>query len=208
MRRAEKISLFLPPPISGFAPPLPFVAMARLGLSSWLHPKPAPATGADTDKLKTKRKSLAAFSSTPKDKPTSKDNVTKTNGHRPETADMDSQATSSTTTEAAPPSRMMTLAQTITEETAKLEAYLKANNLPLPSFDVDSPADYPKLPADIAKSRNAIIVATKELGLLAHGPRESVRWAVWEFLDVLALQLINHFGIGKSPPPHPSGMAH
>lgn len=179
--------------------------MARLGLSSWLHPKPAPATGADTDKLKAKRKSLAAFSSsTPKDKSTSKDNVTNTNGHRPQTADMDSQATSSTTTEAAPPSRMMTLAKTITDETAKLEAYLKANNLPLPSFDVDSPADYPKLPADIAKSRNAIIVATKELGLLAHGPRESVRWAVWEFLDVLALQLINHFGIGKSPLPHPT----
>lgn len=174
--------------------------MARLGLSSWLHPKPAPATGADTDKLKTKRRSLAAFSSTPKDKSTPKENGTKTNGHRPQTADMDSLAASSTT-EAAPPSRMMALAQTITEETAKLEAYLKANNLPLPSFDVDSPADYPKLPADIAKSRNAIIVATKELGLLAHGPRESVRWAVWEFLDVLALQLINHFGIGKSPPP-------
>lgn len=176
--------------------------MARLGLSSWLHPKPAPATGADTDKLKTKRRSLAAFSSTPKDKSTPKENGTKTNGHRPQTADMDSLAASSTT-EAAPPSRMMALAQTITEETAKLEAYLKANNLPLPSFDVDSPADYPKLPADIAKSRNAIIVATKELGLLAHGPRESVRWAVWEFLDVLALQLINHFGIGKSPPPPP-----
>ncbi|KAK0749352.1 S-adenosyl-L-methionine-dependent methyltransferase [Schizothecium vesticola] len=94
----------------------------------------------------------------------------------------------------------MALAQTITEETKKLEAYLRANNLPLPSFDVDSPADYPKLPADIAKSRNAIIVATKELALLAHGPRESVRWAVWEFLDVLALQLINHFGIAKLVP--------
>ena len=177
--------------------------MARLGLTSWLHPKTGPATGADAEKVKTKRRSLAAFSSTPKDKPTPKENGTKTNGHQPQTADMNVLTTPSNTE--APPSRMMALAQTITEETKKLEAYLKANGLPLPSFDVDSPADYPKLPADIAKSRNAIIVATKELGLLAHGPRESVRWAVWEFLDVLALQLINHFGIGKSPLPPPPG---
>ena len=173
--------------------------MARLGLSSWLNSKPAATTTTDSKNPKAKRKSFAAFSSTPKDN----SSVSKpTNGHRPQTAaTMDVQSTPSLPTE--PPSRMMVLAQTITDETKKLETYLKAHNLPLPSFDVDAPADYPKLPEAIAQSRHAIIVATKEMSLLAHGPRESVRWAVWEFLDVLALQLINHFGIGMSSPPQP-----
>ena len=93
---------------------------------------------------------------------------------------------------------MIALAQKITGETEKLEAHMKANNLPMPSFDVDAAADFPELPPDIAKSRQEIIFATKELGLLAHGPRESVRWGIWEFLDVTALQMINHYRIGMS----------
>lgn len=95
-------------------------------------------------------------------------------------------------------SAMVDLAHKIVRETEKLDAYLKANNLPTPSFDVDAPSDFPKLPTDILKSRQEIIFATKELSLLAHGPRESLRWGVWEFLDVLALQIVNHFGIGES----------
>jgi hypothetical protein len=93
---------------------------------------------------------------------------------------------------------MVALARSITAETEKLEAYMKANNLPMPSFDVDAPADFPRLPEDIQRSRQEIIYATKELGRLAHGPRESVRWGVWEFLDVLALTAVNHYGLGKS----------
>jgi hypothetical protein len=98
-----------------------------------------------------------------------------------------------------PASRMSVLALTIARETEKLEAYFKANNLPAPSFDVNAPFDFPRLPEDILQSRQEIIFATKELSLLAHGPRESIRWGVWEFLDVLALQVVNHFGIGESP---------
>lgn len=78
------------------------------------------------------------------------------------------------------PSRMVALAQKIAKETEKLEAYMKDNNLPMPSFDEDAPADFPKLPEDVLKSRQEIIFATKELGLLAHGPRESLRWGIWE----------------------------
>ncbi|KAK1758615.1 o-methyltransferase [Echria macrotheca] len=99
--------------------------------------------------------------------------------------------------EPTPPSRMVELAQKIARETERVDAYLRANNLPTPSFDVDSPAEFPKLPADILKSKLEIIIATKELNMLAHGPRESVRWGLWEFLDVLALEIINHFGIAK-----------
>jgi hypothetical protein len=111
---------------------------------------------------------------------------------------------------------MVALAQKITKATEKLETYMKSKNLPMPSFDVDAPADFPSLPEDVQRSRQEIIHATKELGLLAHGPRESVRWGIWEvstfrrpperggidspsqFLDVLALTAINHYGLGKS----------
>jgi hypothetical protein len=75
---------------------------------------------------------------------------------------------------------MIDLAKKIAKETEALEAYMKENNLPMPSFEVDAPADFPTLPEDIMKSRQEIIYATKELGLLAHGPRESLRWGVWE----------------------------
>lgn len=77
-------------------------------------------------------------------------------------------------------SRMVTLARKIASETEKLETYMRENNLPMPSFEVDAPADFPTLPADIQRSRQEIICATRELGLLAHGPRESLRWGVWE----------------------------
>jgi hypothetical protein len=114
---------------------------------------------------------------------------------------------------------MIALAQQITKATEKLETHMKANNLPMPSFDVDAPADFPTLPEDVQQSRLEIIHATKELGLLAHGPRESIRWGVWEvsacqhphppcmavpvltipqFIDVLALAAVNHYGLGKS----------
>lgn len=113
-------------------------------------------------------------------------------------------------------SRMIALARKITQATEKLESHMKANNLPMPSFDVDSAADFPSLPEDVQRSRQDIIHATKELGLLAHGPRESIRWGIWEvsalrlhpetpdtdnqtqFIDVLALAAVNHYGLGKS----------
>lgn len=97
-----------------------------------------------------------------------------------------------------PPSKMTQLASKISQETAKLEAYFKENNLPLPSFDVDADLDYHhKLPAHIKLARQEIIYATKELRDLTVGPRESVRWSTWEHLDVLALQTLNHFNIAK-----------
>ncbi|KAK3298491.1 O-methyltransferase-domain-containing protein [Chaetomium fimeti] len=98
------------------------------------------------------------------------------------------------------PSRMVALAQQITKATEKLETYMKANNLPMPSFDADAPADFPGLPADVQQNRQDIIVAAKELSMLAHGPRETVRWGIWEFTDVLALTVINHYGLAKLVP--------
>lgn len=75
---------------------------------------------------------------------------------------------------------MTALADTISKETAKLEKYLKENSLPMPSFDVDAADDFPRLPEDMQKSRLEIIHATKQLRDLTVGPRESLRWGVWE----------------------------
>lgn len=75
---------------------------------------------------------------------------------------------------------MVELAQIITRETGKLDKYLKDNGSDQPGFDVDSPANFPKLPAEIKKAREEIVRATKELGDLVTGPTESVRWMAWE----------------------------
>lgn len=130
------------------------------------------SSSADAEKKKQNRRSMPILSaSTP-----NKDAVT--NG-----AAKSVSASSVSNAEAAPEqstSRMVALAQKIAKDTEKLETYMKENNLPMPSFDVDAPADFPTLPEDIQKSRQEIIHSTKELGLLAHGPREALRWGVWE----------------------------
>ncbi|CAP67824.1 uncharacterized protein PODANS_1_17050 [Podospora anserina S mat+] len=175
--------------------------MAKLKLSSIFSPSSsnnAASTkeGETKDLKKSNRRSFSALSASllgTKD--------TETNGTSAATSSKS--ATPSVAPGPAAPattSEMVALAQKITRETEKLEAYMKEHDLPMPSFDASAPADFPKLPDEIAQSRKAIISATKELGLLAHGPRESVRWGIWEFLDTLALAAINHYGIAKLVP--------
>ena len=76
-------------------------------------------------------------------------------------------------------SRMVQLSEKIRTETEKLDAYITATGLPQPSFDVDGPEDFPKLPQELQKARQEVIFATEELRTLALGPRQSVRWGVW-----------------------------
>lgn len=92
-------------------------------------------------------------------------------------------------------SLMIQLARKITEETEKLDQYFKSSGLPDLGFDVESPGDLPKLPDDIQKSRLEISSATKELELLVRGPRETVRWSIWNYLDTVSLQILNSYGI-------------
>jgi hypothetical protein len=142
--------------------------MAKLRLSSLFHSSSS-SSPTDAEIKKQNRRSFSAFSSLrPKD--------VEANGAAapaPKAAKTETPSEQST-------SRMIALAQKITKATEKLESYMKSNKLPMPSFDVDAPADFPHLPEDVQKSRQEIIHATKELGMLAHGPRESVRWGIWE----------------------------
>ena len=84
--------------------------------------------------------------------------------------------------EAAQPSTtsMIELAAIITRETEKLEKYLMESGSEMPGFDVNSPANFPKLPDEIKKAREEIVRVSKELGDLVTGPTESVRWMAWD----------------------------
>ncbi|KAL7947192.1 S-adenosyl-L-methionine-dependent methyltransferase [Trichoderma barbatum] len=100
----------------------------------------------------------------------------------------------------SPESRMVVLAETIRVETEKLQTYLQSNGIAQPSLSVDGPDDFPLLPDEIQKSRQKIVLATRELTNLVRGPRESVRYEVWSYLDTLSLQLLNSYQIAKLVP--------
>ncbi|KAM0439781.1 hypothetical protein ACHAPT_000876 [Fusarium lateritium] len=97
-------------------------------------------------------------------------------------------------------SHIIQLAKKITEETEKFDKYLKDNGIPDPGFDVDAPGDFPALPADIQKSRQEIVYATRELGFLVRGPKECVRWGIWSYLDTISLQILNSYDIPNLVP--------
>ncbi|KAL7795898.1 S-adenosyl-L-methionine-dependent methyltransferase [Trichoderma ceciliae] len=97
-------------------------------------------------------------------------------------------------------SRMVVLAETIRVETEKLQTYLQSNGIAQPGLNVDAPDDFPLLPDEIQQSRQKIVLATRELTNLVRGPRESVRYDVWSYLDTLSLQLINSYQIAKLVP--------
>ncbi|KAG6152388.1 Alpha-1,3-mannosyltransferase cmt1 [Claviceps purpurea] len=97
-------------------------------------------------------------------------------------------------------SRLVALARRISADADKVDAYLRENNLPQPGFEVHAPGDFPSLPADVQQSRQQIVHDALELGRLARGPRETVRWGVWNYLDTLSIQIINSYGIAKMVP--------
>ena len=145
--------------------------MAKFRLSSLLNPNSS--SNGNSDVKKQNRRSFSAFSSRSSSEP--KQPGVQRNGN----ASVPEKPAPAAAAVVKSPSRMTVLSQTIARETEKLETYFKAEGLPLPSFDAQAPSDFPKLPEDIEKSRREIILATKELGNLAVGPRESVRWGTW-----------------------------
>ncbi|OAA46971.1 O-methyltransferase, family 2 [Metarhizium rileyi] len=162
--------------------------MAKFKVPSWLQPSAA----VDTEKEKKKkqiRRSFSAFSQ-----------HTRTKQEVPAITNTEAVHDDPKVAAKAEVTHLLTLAKKITSEAEKLERYLKANNLPQPGFGTNAPGDFPNLPPEIQHSRQQIVYATHELGVLVRGPRESVRWGVWSYLDTLSLQIINSFGIAKLVP--------
>lgn len=89
-------------------------------------------------------------------------------------------ADQNTSITAIKPSLLVELSQIIATETAKVDNYLRANDIAFPSFEPDGYADFPRLQEEIQKSRQEIIRATQELKDLVVGPTESVRWMGWD----------------------------
>jgi hypothetical protein len=149
----------------------------RIKLASWLRSSSS-STTSDAERKKQNRRSFSAFSSVPAWK-SSKDELV--NGKESKAAPVSEETKTETieTPAVESASKMIALAKKISAEAEKLETYMKANGLPIPSFEVDSPGDFPKLPEDIQKSRQEIVYATKELGNLVRGPREGIRWGTW-----------------------------
>ncbi len=73
-----------------------------------------------------------------------------------------------------PTSRITELASTIAENTAIVDQYLAAKNLPTPSFDVDGPAVIPIPPHEthVLAAQDNVIACTQELHNLMKGPTE------------------------------------
>ncbi|KAG8408832.1 Alpha-1,3-mannosyltransferase cmt1 [Metarhizium acridum] len=169
------------------------MTMAKFKVPSWLQT--SAAAEAEKEKKKQKKQNRRSFGGFPQH--------TRTKQHvpaatRPQAVHEDSKPVAKTqTTETT---RLVALAKRITAEAEKLEQYLNENDLPQPGFGSDAPGDFPDLPPEIQKSRQDIVYATRELGTLVRGPRESVRWGVWSYLDTLSLQIINSYGIAKLVP--------
>lgn len=163
--------------------------MARFRFLSLLHSSAKSTASAEKERKQNNRRSFSAFSSVPilrHKEATSRPSAI--NGTaKPSTVPEESDT----------PSRMTELSKKIATETAKLESYMKEHELEMPGLGVDAPADFPKLPEDIQRSRMEIVHASSELERLVQGPKQTMRWMVWDFLDTLAIQVLNNYGIRK-----------
>ncbi|KAI1407788.1 S-adenosyl-L-methionine-dependent methyltransferase [Hypoxylon sp. FL1857] len=174
--------------------------MVRLRLAAWLHPNSSPPHAANTDFKKQSLKPTAELPKSPLEERKhhhKKHQIEEVNSNM---ARFSNPQKKGATSPAITPSRMIALAQKISAETEKVEAYFRENGIRTPSFDVDAPGDFPRMPEDISRSRREVIHATQELQDLMVGPRESVRWMAWDFMSTQSLQLINHYGIANLVP--------
>ncbi|KAI1779353.1 S-adenosyl-L-methionine-dependent methyltransferase [Hypoxylon cercidicola] len=172
--------------------------MVRLRLATWLHPSPTPTpTNSDCKKQNPKPAPQPSTSSLDK-KHHQKYQVAESDTNMARTVPIFK--TKLPVVPDMAPSKIVALAQKISAETEKVDVYFREKGLQTPSFDADTLSDFPKMPDDISTSRREIIHATRELQDLMVGPRESVRWMAWDFMNTQSLQLINHYGIANLVP--------
>ncbi|KAM3064788.1 hypothetical protein ACMFMG_008731 [Clarireedia jacksonii] len=97
--------------------------------------------------------------------------------------------------------RTVELAAIISSSISTLNNHLNKSNHPLPSFNINSPSNYPSLPPDIAGARIAAIEATKELHALLLGPTDHVLGSSGDYFNFLGLQFIHRGKIATVFPP-------
>jgi len=98
---------------------------------------------------------------------------------------------------------LIQLADEISSQAAIVTDYVKANNLPAPSFDSDGPLDpLPSgAPSEVEEARFALMSATKKLHALARGPGESIKWLMDDELFLLgSLKVLCHFNVPQNVP--------
>jgi hypothetical protein len=94
--------------------------------------------------------------------------------------------------------RITELAAIISSNTAKVNTYLKSNNIPSPSFNIDAPLNLgiPKEATEIDNARRLALAATIELQDLLQGPTACLR----PVLNGTSLQAIYTYDIATKVP--------
>ncbi|KAF2027953.1 S-adenosyl-L-methionine-dependent methyltransferase [Setomelanomma holmii] len=98
----------------------------------------------------------------------------------------------------ASPTRIVELAQAIAADTALVDAYFQANNIPTPSFDIDGPARVaiPPHEKNVAAAHVRVLGATKELHNLILGPMNMLMGM--NVTDQLSLHGVYHFNMASA----------
>ncbi|KAI1874559.1 hypothetical protein JX265_004767 [Neoarthrinium moseri] len=97
-------------------------------------------------------------------------------------------------------SQIITLSARIAENTAKVNHYLAANNLPQPSFGIDAPLQslIPPTEPDIAAARQAVIHDCLELRQLMLGPKEHL--SSFQHNELVSQHVILRFRLAEAVP--------
>ena len=81
-------------------------------------------------------------------------------------------------------SSLVDVSERISKNTAFLQHFLTTRGLPTPSFNIDTPREFPNPDNERAVElvRERILADTKTLFDLVIGPVERLKWGVWQVL--------------------------
>ncbi|KAI4211975.1 MAG: hypothetical protein LQ351_005315 [Letrouitia transgressa] len=97
---------------------------------------------------------------------------------------------------------LVDISERISSNTKFLQHFLKTNNLPTPSFQVDTPTEFPNPENErtVDLIRETLLADTRSLFDLIIGPVDRLKWAVWQMIDVSAIQVIYRFKLAQAVP--------
>ncbi|RYP57459.1 hypothetical protein DL769_009464 [Monosporascus sp. CRB-8-3] len=93
------------------------------------------------------------------------------------------------------------LAAEVTKLSRMLTGYMRANGVPTPSFEVDSPPGYGDLPPEIFKARQLLLDALMDMWFLTWGPAAGVfAFSHTLLADATVLNVMNEFDFWSAVP--------